>query len=68
MNLTETNNCLYFFWCCSIPQISLQILILSKTQAGVGDTDPIPIISANTPNAGGKSKIKVYVKKYKTSE
>ena len=30
--------------------------ILSKIQAGIGDSDPIPIVCANTPNVSGKSK------------
>ena len=31
--------------------------ILSKIQAGIGDTDPIPIICANAHNVSGKSKL-----------
>ena len=30
--------------------------ILSKIQAGIGNTDPIPILCANTPNVTGKCK------------
>ena len=32
--------------------------ILSKIQAGVGDTNPIPILCANTHNVSGKCKKK----------
>ena len=30
--------------------------IMTKVQAGIGDTDTILIIFANTPNVSGKSK------------
>ena len=29
--------------------------ILCKIQAGISDTNPIPILCANTPNVSGKS-------------
>ena len=32
--------------------------ILSKIQAGIGDTNPIPILCANTHNVSGKCKKK----------
>lgn len=43
-----------------MPQIFVPILILSKTQAGIGDTDLI--LGAKAPNVSGKSKIKAYFK------